>query len=108
MDVVGTITAPLPAAYAGPPGIIAFLLNILRVVFVVAGIYAFFNIILAGFTYMSAGGDSKKLESAWAKIWQSLVGLILVVASFAFAALIGQLFFGEPTFILQPYLYLPE
>ncbi|KKU82968.1 MAG: hypothetical protein UY10_C0018G0007 [Microgenomates group bacterium GW2011_GWA2_47_8] len=113
-DVIGKITNPLPGPYkniaagAGGGGLILFFSNVLRLVFVAAGIYAFINFIIAGYEYMTAAGDTKALTNAWARIWQSLVGLIIIVGSFAAAALMGQLFFGSPTAILSPKLYGPQ
>jgi hypothetical protein len=111
-DVVGTIKNPLPPAYqnvvgTNGGGLMIFLTNVLRLVFVVAGIYAFINFIMAGFQYMNAAGDSKALTAAWDRIWQSFIGLIVIIASFALAALMGQLLFGNPQFILNPVLYGP-
>ena len=111
-DVVGKIKNPLPTAYqnvAGPNGggLMIFLTNVLRLIFVVAGVYAFLNFIIAGFQYMIAAGDSKALSAAWDRIWQSFIGLIIIVASFALAALMGQILFGNPQFILNPVLYGP-
>ncbi len=114
-DIIGTVTNPLPAQYkniigaAGAGGgLILFLSNILRLVFVVAGIFAFFNFIIAGFQYMNAGGDSKSVSAAWDRIYQSLLGLVLIVGSFAIAALMGQVFFGSPSAILSPSIYGPN
>jgi hypothetical protein len=111
-SIVGEVKNPLPTAYQGITaaqggGLIHFLTNILRFVFVVAGMFAFINLILAGFQFMSAGGDSKAVEKAWGKIWQSLMGLILIVGSFALAALFGYLLFGDAGFILNPKIYTP-
>jgi hypothetical protein len=110
-EVVGKVTNPLPPAYQNAVGagggVMLFLTNILRLVFVVAGLYAFINFIVAGFQYMGAAGDSKALSAAWDRIWQSFIGLIVIVASFALAALMGQLLFGNPQFILNPTLYVP-
>lgn len=111
-SIVGTVENPLPTAYQGVTqaqggGLILFLTNILRLVFVVAGLFAFVNLILAGFQFMGAGGDSKAIEKAWSRIWQSLLGLILVVGSFALAALFGFLLFGDAGFILNPKIYTP-
>jgi hypothetical protein len=110
-DIVGPITNPITRyGNATDPnaGIIAFLGNILRLVFVVAGIYAFINLIIAGFTYMTAGGDAKQMNAAWSRIWQSLLGLVIIVGSFALASLIGAVVFGDPTFILNPKIYGPR
>lgn len=113
-DIVGKVTNPLPSVYKNiggttgqAGGLILFFSNVLRLVFVVAGIYAFINFVIAGFQYMSAGGDSKALGDAWNRIWQSLWGLVIIVGSFALASLFGQLIFGDPTFILNPKIYGP-
>jgi len=111
-SIVGTVDNPLPSPYQGITaaqggGLIHFLTNVLSLVFVVAGLFAFVNLILAGFQFMSAGGDSKAIEKAMSKIWQSLIGLILVVGSFALAALFGYLLFGDAGFILNPKIYTP-
>lgn len=111
-DVVGEITNPLPTPYASllgkPGGLVLFFTNVLRLVFVAAGIYALVNLLTAGFQYMTAGGDSKALTAAWARIWQSLLGLTIIVGSFALAAVFGYLIFGDAGFILNPKVYGPK
>lgn len=89
-------------------GLIVFLNNIIRLLFVLAGLYAFFNLILAGLGFISAGGDPKNISSAWAKIWQSLLGLLIIVGSFVLAAIFGQILFGNAGAILSPQLYGPK
>lgn len=110
-DLVGQIQSPLANTgygnlQSGAVGL--FITNIIRIFFVVAGIYALFNFLIAGFEYISAGGDSKKLEKAWSRIWQSLMGLVIIVASFAIASLFGYLIFGRADFILNPTIYGPQ
>lgn len=108
-DIVGTVTNPLPRAYQGVTsgGLILFVTNIIRFAFVAAGIFAFVNLIIAGFQYMGAGGDSKAMSQAFGRIWGSLLGLIIIVASFALAALFGYILFGDAGFILNPKIYGP-
>lgn len=106
-DIVGKITNPLPGSYGKIGGIVIFFSNMLRLVFVIAGIYAFLNFIIAGFQYMMAAGDSKELSAAWDRIWQSLLGLIVIVGSFAITALLSQVIFGDPMYILNPKVYGP-
>ncbi|HUD19196.1 MAG TPA: hypothetical protein VMR81_02030 [Patescibacteria group bacterium] len=110
-QIVGHVTNPLPGPYqsltGANGGLILFFTNILRLVFVIAGIYAFINFIIAGFQYMSAAGDSKALSAALDRIWYSLLGIIIVIGSFALAALVGQIVFGSATFILSPTIYGP-
>lgn len=101
-----SITGQCPDGGVGG-GLNLLITNIIRVFFVIAGILALVNFILAGFQYMTAGGDSKQLEQAWSRIWLSLVGLVLIVGSFALAAVFGYLIFGDPLFMLQPKIYGP-
>lgn len=106
--IFGQVQNPLnQGSYGGLSGIGPFITNVIRLLFVVAGIYALFNFIIAGYEYISAGGDSKKLERAWARIWQSLLGLVIMVASFAIISLFGYVIFGSGFNILSPVIYGP-
>ncbi len=109
-DIIGKIKNPMQGGASFDStsgGLIPLLTNVLRLLFVVAGIWALLNFIIAGFQFMTAGGDSKNVSKAWDRIWQTFIGLIIIVASFALAALIGQIFFRDPTFILSPKIYGP-
>ena len=78
----------------------------LRALVVGAGIYALFNLVLAGYSFMSAGDDSKKVSGAWSQISQTLIGLAFSAGAFVLAAIFGQLIFGDPLFLLNP--VIPE
>ena len=106
--IVGQVQNPLSqTSYGGLSGVGLFITNIIRLFFVVAGILALFNFLIAGFEYINAGGDSKKLEKAWSRIWQSLMGLVIMVASFAVASLFGYLIFGPDFNLLSPTIVGP-
>ncbi len=79
----------------------------LRALIVGAGIYALFNLVLAGYAFMSAGDDSKKVASAWAQIYQTLMGLAFAAGSFVLAAIFGKLLFGNSMFLLIPTIPTP-
>ena len=81
--------------------------NILKTLIVLAGVYAVFNFVLAGFAFMSAGDDPKKVQGAWQKIWQTLIGLIFAAGAFVIAALAGQLIFKDPDALLQIKIFGP-
>jgi hypothetical protein len=107
--IVGCVTPPsfinsAVDASGKMVGIISFMNTILKLVFIVAGLYSFMNIIIAGFGFMTAGGDPKQFTKAWDRIWQTLLGLVIIVISFLFAALMGLILFKDPTAILQPTL----
>lgn len=111
-DIFGNVALPPGVSkYGGvegsPGGLVGFAGNIVRLLVVIAGLYAFFNLVIAGYGFMSAGGDPKKVEEAWAKIWQSLIGLLIILGSFVLAAIFGYMLFGDATAILRPQIYGP-
>lgn len=102
-DIFGTITPPAPiVGVTGSEGIGRLLNMVFKAMIVIAGVYALFNLIFAGYAFMSAGDDAKKVAGAWAKIWQSLLGLAIAAGAFVLAAIFGQLIFGQWDFILNP------
>lgn len=106
-SIFGKVESPVGAYGSVFTGLVPFLNNILRLIFVIAGLYAFLNLIIAGFGFMTAGGDPKAIEKSWSRIWQSLIGLIIIVGSFLLAAILGYLLFGDATAILKPQIYGP-
>ena len=89
-------------------GLIGFASNIIRLITIVAGIWAMFNLIFAGFAYVTSQGDPKALEAARSKIFMSIIGLIIIAASFIMAAIFGQILFGDYTAILNPQVFGPQ
>ena len=105
-DPFAALKSPLAGSASGS-GLIIILNNLIKFIIVVAGLYTFWNIISAGYGFMSAGGEAKAVEKAWAKIWQSLIGLLVVAGSFVLAAIFGWLIFKDPSALLVPKLYGP-
>lgn len=85
-------------------GVMTLMNSILKIVFVIGGLWAFINFVIAGYGFISAGGDSKAVGKAWDRIWQSFMGLLFIVSSFLLAAIAGVLLFHDATAILQPKL----
>jgi succinate dehydrogenase hydrophobic anchor subunit len=92
---------------AGTTGLRNFISNGIKTIIVIAGIYAFLNIILAGYSFMSAGGNPEKVAAAWAKIWQTMLGLLVAAASFVLAGIFGHLIFGDYNALLQLRIFTP-
>jgi len=110
-DFWGKINTPPGIDKYGPltsGGAINFANNILKLAIVGAGLFAFINFISAGYTYLGAGGDVKKVTEATNKIWQSILGLVIVAGSFVLAAIVGWLVFKDPTAIISPKIYGPQ
>ncbi len=112
----GTVQNPFGAQFYNVPGyvgmtqgagLVILLNNLIKFVIVLAGLYTFWNIIAAGYMFMSAGGEAKNITKAWDKIWQSLIGLLLVAGSFILAAVFGYIIFGDTRALLQPRIFTP-
>lgn len=103
----GTI-APPPGVdqynVGGQIGLILFISNIIRLITVIAGVWALFNLIFAGFTYVTSANDAKGIETAWKSIYMSLIGLMIIVGSFTITAIVSYLLFGDASYILDPTL----
>lgn len=99
----GTVSNPMNSSYGDVnTGLPSFISNIITVIFVAAGLYAFFNLMIAGFTYISSSGDAKKLEGALSSINMSLIGLLIMVAAAAVTGIVSFMLFGDATAILNP------
>jgi hypothetical protein len=88
-------------------GLPTFINLIIRLLIVGAGIYALINLIMAGYAFMSAGDDPKKVAGASSKIWQTLVGLAVAAGAFVLAAIFGQILFNDPNALLQFRIFRP-
>jgi len=107
-DIFGTIAPPPGVDKYNPPGggigIVPFMSNLIRVATIVAGIWSMINFILAGFYYVTSGDNKSNIEKANDKMTRTVIGLLIIVASYTIAALIGLIIFGDATFILNPQL----
>ena len=83
-------------------GLPSFITNVVTIIFAGAGLFAFFNLLFAGFTYITSGGDQKKIEQAVTSINMSLFGLIIMVGAAAVTGIASYLLFGSATAILAP------
>ena len=50
-------------------------------------------IIFAGYRFIFAGGESKNISSAWTSIYWGLLGMVIILGSFAIIKLV-ETFFG--------------
>jgi len=88
-------------------GLIGLLSNVIKIVIVVGGLWAFINLILAGITFITSGDKPDELSKANNRMTMSLLGLIIMVGSYSLAGIIGKVLFGEWNAILNPVIYGP-
>lgn len=108
-QIFGTVDEPpgiveFNASTPSGIGIVIFVSNIIKLIMIIAGLFGLFNIISAGFTYLSSAGNAKATEQAMSQLNYSLIGLILIVTSFTITSIISYLLFGDASYILNPRL----
>lgn len=89
--IFGTIENPTSYTSTEGSGLFDLISNILKLAGIVAGLFFIVQVIMAGYSYISANGDPKKTEVAWAKIWQSIIGLVIVASAFILASVVGKI-----------------
>lgn len=88
----------------GEIGAIFFASRLITFANIVAGILVMINFVMAGFTYITGAGNTATHQKVREKLTWSIVGVLVIVASYTLAAIIGLVFYGDPTFILTPTL----
>lgn len=105
-SVFGNVQPPAGVAKyddaAGGLGLILFVSNLIKLVTVGAGLLVVVNVVYAGFLYLSAPSDTATHTKVKDQLTFSVIGLAIIVASYAIAILLGVVFFGNPTYIINP------
>lgn len=73
-----------------------YISSIVGMLTIFASIWFLFMLLFAGYEWISAGGDAKKVASARDRITHAFVGLVIVVGAWSLLAVVGQ-FFGFDT-----------
>jgi len=71
---------------------------------IAASLWFLIQILIAGLSWISAGGEKNKLTEARERLTNSFIGLVVVVAAWAILALVGVFFgveFTNPASILE-------
>lgn len=66
-------------------------LNVANAFLLFAGVVALFIIVWAGIRFITSGGDAKQMQSARSMITYAIIGLIVVLSSYAIIFFIGYL-----------------
>ncbi len=73
-----------------PGDLLAVGLAVVDMLLRVAGLVAIVSVIIAGISYITAGGQVEKTASARKRIYNSLIGLAIVAIASGFVAFIGN------------------
>ena len=106
---LGRIIPPpgtIPDAGTDPSNFVASLIkNGITLLIIVAFVVALIWMIFAGYSFIFAGDDPKKVSSAWSRIYLGLLGLVIIIASYALIVLVETVF--NVKFISAPFKLTP-
>jgi hypothetical protein len=82
----------------GAEALVNVVSNLIGLFTILGAIWFLLQFVFAGYEWMSAGGDTKKIAAARDRITHAFIGLLIVVASWAILAVVGQ-FLGFNTLV---------
>lgn len=108
--VIGGVDAPVGVSrynsvaqmQGGEIGALLFFSRLLQLFTAIAGLAVFANFLYAAYIFISKAGDSKAFSEVQERLTFSIIGIVIIVAIYIIAAIIGLIFFGDAGFILQP------
>ncbi len=69
-----------------------FLVNFIRLSFVVASVVFLFMLVWGGIEYILGGGEKEKVGNAWKRITHALIGIFILLATYAIFKLVNLVF----------------
>lgn len=70
--------------------LVKFMSTIIGFLTTIAGLYFLIQMILAGLSWISAGGEKGKVESARSQMTNAALGLIIIIAAYSIVGIVGN------------------
>lgn len=94
----GVNSAAAPAGFQpGGPTLPVIIGNVIGALLSLVGVILLVLLIYAGFLYMTAGGNTEQVKKAQQMIRNSIVGIIIIAASYALSSFVLQSISGATT-----------
>jgi hypothetical protein len=108
--VIGEVDMPAVVGTAGydqKTGLMQFISNLIKFATVAGGLFVLYNLIMAGFIFISKSGDANAYAQLSEKVTMSIIGLMVIVLSYTIIGLVGLIVFKDATYILSPTIHGP-
>ena len=99
-DSTETTAQAIEAAKNGS-AFVGYFIDIWNAFITIGAIMVLINFLWGALEWITAGGDSSKVEKGRNRITQSMIGLLILVSSFVIIGFISNLFFGDKFDILK-------
>lgn len=91
-----------PNPNSGGEALGQFISNLVGAVFIAGFLLAFMELLMGGISWITAGGDKQKLETARDKITNAIIGIVIVGAAYAITSLVARFFGMDLTSLRVP------
>jgi len=71
--------------------LVTFLSNLIGIITIMGGLFFIVYVFLAAFSWIAAGGDSGKVEKASQRLLHGVLGLVIIVLSYALIGIVGTI-----------------
>ncbi len=71
--------------------LVTFLSNLIGIITIIGGLFFIVYSFLGAFSWITAGGESGKIEKARQRIFHGVLGLIVIVMSYALIGIVGTI-----------------
>ena len=79
-----------------------FVSAIVKLLMLVGGVFTLWQFLSGGFQLITSAGDKGKIAEAQQKIQMSIIGLVVMTASFILIGILSLVLFGNFLYILNP------
>ncbi len=91
-EIYEALGGTAPGEGATAPTLAEIILNVLQVLLAIIGTLAITMLVVGGILYMSAGGDSNRIDTAKRTVIYAIIGLTVALISLVVVTQIGQIF----------------
>lgn len=109
-SVIGEVEMPAgvsSANYDKNEGLMQFISNLIKFATIAGGLFVLYNLVMAGFIFLSKSGDSNAYAQLTEKITMSVMGLAVIALAYTIIGLIGLIIFKDAGYILNPTIHGP-
>jgi magnesium-transporting ATPase (P-type) len=83
-------------------GLMLFISRLINFFVIICGLWTLFNFLYAGFVLITGQSDAKAMATVKESLTMTAIGLAIIASAYLIAGVIGLIFFGDASFILNP------
>ena len=91
-EIINPVVNPQVGSGSGTDILQLFLNNFITIAFIIGSVIFFYMLLTGGIEYITSGGDKDATQKASKRITHALIGLAILLGSYAILLLVGEIF----------------